>query len=52
MESESKVNPSVHLVQFLKHDNLTESVKKLVTSENAKTACNVNFYPLGKIIYI
>ena len=41
------INPSRYVAEFLAHDNLKETIDKLITSDNAKEAVNVNFYPIG-----
>ena len=42
-----RVNPSTDVANHVRTEALLETVKKMLTSKNAKVATNANFYPLG-----
>ena len=41
------VNPSTVMAEHFRSENLLETVKRMMTSKNAKIATNSNFYPIG-----
>jgi hypothetical protein len=47
-EEIENVNPSLHVIEFIRHDNLQTTLTEIVESKNAREASRVNFYPIGK----
>ena len=48
MDGENQTNPLSEVANFVRCENIMETVKKLLKSPDAEIAVNANFYPIGK----
>jgi hypothetical protein len=45
---EGQTNPISEVANFVRCENIEETVRKLLKSKNAAIAVNANLYPIGK----